>query len=196
MPFVASYESFARFVSLACHDLRTPLATVSGFAYTLEHTEDVGEPAARYVAMIQAASEQMGDLLDALGLVTRIESGRYEPALTEVDSLELARAAAERLGEKATASGSGSTVRVDRGPVEAGLAALALCTVRHGGIERVEVAAAGPSVEISPVPASAAQIVLAEDMKDLGASAARRLIEALGGTLTLDGERLVVALPS
>lgn len=196
MPFVASSESFARFVSLACHDLRTPLATVSGFAYTLEHTHDVGEPAARYVAMIQAASEQMGDLLDALGLVTRIESGRYEPALTEADSLELARAAAERLGEKATASGSGSTVRVDRGPVEAGLAALALCTVRHGGIERVEVAAAGPSVEISPVPASAAQIVLAEDMKDLGAAAARRLIEALGGTLTLDGERLVVALPS
>lgn len=196
MPFVASSESFARFVSLACHDLRTPLATVSGFAYTLEHTDDVGEPAARYVAMIQAASEQMGDLLDALGLVTRIESGRYEPALTEADSLELARAAAERLGEKATASGSGSTVRVDRGPVEAGLAALALCTVRHGGIERVEVAAAGPSVEISPVPASAAQIVLAEDMKDLGAAAARRLIEALGGTLTLDGERLVVALPS
>jgi signal transduction histidine kinase len=193
---VASSESFARFVSLACHDLRTPLATVSGFAYTLEHTDDVGEPAARYVAMIQAASEQMGDLLDALGLVTRIESGRYEPALTEADSLELARAAAERLGDKAAARGSGSTVRVDRVPVEAGLAALALCTVRHGGIERVEIAAAGPSVEISPVPASAAQIVLAEDMKDLGAAAARRLIEALGGTLTLDGERLVVALPS
>jgi signal transduction histidine kinase len=169
---------------------------VAGFAHTLERTDDLGDPAARYVAMIQAASEQMGELLDALGLVSRIESGRYQPALTEADSLELAQAAAERLGEKAGASGSGSTVRVDRGPVEAGLAALALCTVRHGGIERVEIAAAGSSVEISPVPSSAAQIVLAEDLKDLGAAAARRLIEAIGGSLTLEGERLVVRLPA
>jgi signal transduction histidine kinase len=193
---VASSESFARFVSLACHDLRTPLATVAGFAHTLERTDELGEPAARYVAMIQAASEQMGELLDALGLVTRIEAGRYEPALTEVDSLELARAAAERLAEKAGAGGSGAIVRVDRDPTEAGLSALALCTVRHGGLERVELTAAGPTVEISPVPASAAQIVLAEDLKDLGAATARRLIESLGGSLRLEGERLFVRLPA
>jgi signal transduction histidine kinase len=196
VPFVASSESFARFVSLACHDLRTPLATVAGFAHTLERTDELGEPAARYVAMIQAASEQMGELLDALGLVTRIEAGRYEPALTEVDSLELARAAAERLAEKAGAGGSGAIVRVDRDPTEAGLSALALCTVRHGGLERVELTAAGPTVEISPVPASAAQIVLAEDLKDLGAATARRLIESLGGSLRLEGERLFVRLPA
>jgi signal transduction histidine kinase len=193
---VASSESFARFVSLACHDLRTPLATVAGFAHTLERTDELGEPAARYVAMIQAASEQMGELLDALGLVTRIEAGRYEPALTDVDSLELARAAAERLAEKAGAGGSGAIVRVDRDPTEAGLSALALCTVRHGGLERVELTAAGPTVEISPVPASAAQIVLAEDLKDLGAATARRLIESLGGSLRLEGERLFVRLPA
>jgi signal transduction histidine kinase len=193
---VASSESFARFVSLACHDLRTPLATVAGFAHTLERTDELGEPAARYVAMIQAASEQMGELLDALGLVTRIEAGRYEPALTEVDSLELARSAAERLAEKAGAGGSGAIVRVDRDPTEAGLSALALCTVRHGGLERVELTAAGPTVEISPVPASAAQIVLAEDLKDLGAATARRLIESLGGSLRLEGERLFVRLPA
>jgi signal transduction histidine kinase len=196
VPFVASSESFARFVSLACHDLRTPLATVAGFAHTLERTDELGEPAARYVAMIQAASEQMGELLDALGLVTRIEAGRYEPALTDVDSLELARAAAERLAEKAGAGGSGAIVRVDRDPTEAGLSALALCTVRHGGLERVELTAAGPTVEISPVPASAAQIVLAEDLRDLGAATARRLIESLGGSLRLEGERLFVRLPA
>jgi len=196
VPFVASSESFARFVSLACHDLRTPLATVAGFAYTLERSDDLEDPAARYVAMIQAASEQMGELLDALGLVARIESGRYEPMLIEADSLELAQAAAERLGEQAVASGSGGVVRVDRAPVESGLAALASCTVRHGGIERVEIAAAGPSVEISPVPASAARIVLAEDLKDLGAAAARSVIEAIGGSLTLEGERLQVRLPA
>ena len=196
MPFVASTENFSRFVSLACHDLRTPLATVSGFAHTLERADELGDPAARYVSMMRAAAEQMGELLDALGVATRIEAGRYEPALIEADSLELVQAAAERLGEKAVASGSGATVRVDRVPVEAGLAALALCAVRHGGLERAEIVAAGETVEISPIPEAAAPIVLSEDLKDLGASTARRVIEAIGGSLTLEGERLLVRLPA
>ena len=195
MPFVASADEFPRFVSLACHDLRTPLATVGGFAHTLERADDLGDPAGRYVSMMRAAAEQMGELLDALGVATRIEGGRYEPALVEADSLELVRAAAERLGEKAVASGSGATVRVDRAPVEAGLAALALCAVRHGGLEQAEIAAAGETVEISPVPEAAAPIVLAEDLKDLGAATARRVIEAIGGSLVLEGERLLVRLP-
>ena len=196
MPFVASNEDFSRFVALACHDLRTPLATVGGFAHTLERGDELGDPAARYVSMMRAAAEQMGELLDALGVATRIEAGLYEPALIEADSLELVRAAAERLGEKAAPSGSGVTVRVDRGPVEAGLAALALCAVRHGGLERAEIVAAGETVEISPIQEDAAAIVLSEDLKDLGASTARRVIEAIGGSLTLEGERLLVRLPA
>ncbi len=35
-----------------------------------------------------------------------------------------------------------------------------------------------------------------EDLKDLGASTARRVIEAIGGSLTLEGERLLVRLPA
>lgn len=196
MPFVASPDEFSRFVSLACHDLRTPLATVSGFAYTLENGDELGDPATRYVAMMRAAAEQMGELLDALGLVTRIEAGRYEPALIEADSLELVQAAAARLGEKAEAGGTGATVRVDPAPVEVGLAALALCAVRHGALERAELVAAGETVEIAPIPDAAAAIVLSEDLKDLGAATARRVIEAIGGSLTLDGERLLVGLPA
>jgi signal transduction histidine kinase len=196
VPFVASAEDFPRFVALACHDLRTPLATVGGFAHTLERMEDLGDPAARYISMMRAAAEQMGELLDALGVVARIEAGRYEPALVEADTIELAQAAAERLGEKAVASGAGATVHVDRAPVEAGLAALALCAVRHGALERAELVAAGQTVEISPIPAAAAPIVLAEDLKDLGAATARRVIEAIGGSLALEGERLLVRLPA
>ncbi|HKB20473.1 MAG TPA: histidine kinase dimerization/phospho-acceptor domain-containing protein [Gaiellaceae bacterium] len=194
---MASPDEFPRFVSLACHDLRTPLATVSGFAHTLEAAEDIGDPAARYISMMRAAAEQMADLLDALGLVTRIEAGRYTPALIDVDTLELAQAAAERLGEQAAPGGSGGvTVRVDRGPVEIGLAGLALCAVRHGALERVEITAAGGTVEIAPIPEAAAPVVLAEDLKDLGAATARRVIEAIGGSLALEGERLLVRLPA
>ena len=193
---MASEDSFAQFVSLACHDLRTPLATVSGFAHTLQQTEELEDPAVRYVEMIQAASEQIGDLLEDLGLVARIEAGRYEPSLVEADSLELARSAAERLGEKATAAGVGDTVRVDRDPVERGLAGLALCALRHGALEQVTLTADGSSVWIEPVIPAVAPIVLGEDLKDLGAAAARRVVEALGGSLVLEGERLQVRLPT
>jgi signal transduction histidine kinase len=193
---LASEDSFAQFVSLACHDLRTPLATVSGFAHTLQQTEELEDPAARYVGMIQAASEQIAELLEDLGLVARIEAGRYQPSLVEADTLELARLAAERIGEKAAAAGVGATVRVDREPVQRGLAGLARCALRHGGLERVDLTADGSSVWIEPVTPAAAPILLGEDLKDLPAAAARRVVEALGGSLELEGERLQVRLPT
>ena len=193
---MATENSFSRFVSLACHDLRTPLATVSGFAHTLQQTEELGQPADRYVEMIQAASGQLSELLDDLGLVARLEDDRYAPSLVEADTLELVQAAVSRLGEKAVGSGSGAVVRIDRDHVERGVAALALCALRHGGLERVELTADGSSVWIEPVIPSAAAIVLSEDLKDLAAAAARRVVEALGGSLTLEAERLQVRLPT
>jgi signal transduction histidine kinase len=38
---------FARLVSLACHDVRTPLATVHGFVRTLERQLELQPPADR-----------------------------------------------------------------------------------------------------------------------------------------------------
>ncbi len=189
---MTSEASFASFVSLACHDLRTPLATVSGFAHTLDQTEGLGDPALRYVQMIQAAAEQIGELLQDLGVVARIEAGRYEPSLLDANTLELAQAAAARVGEKAAAGGAGAEVRVDREAVERGIAALARCALRHGALDEVELTAEGASVVITPIKVEVAPIVLSEDLKDLGAAAARRLVEARGGSLTVEGERLLV----
>jgi signal transduction histidine kinase len=188
-------DSFARFVSLACHDLRTPLATVSGFAHTLRQNE-LGQPADRYIEMIQAASGQIADILDDLGLAARIEGGLYAPNLAEADTLELAQAAVGRLGEKASAVGTGAEVLVDRDATERGLAALARCALRHGGLEQVELNADGAVVAISPVLEDVGPIILGDDLKDLGASAARRLVEATGGSVELVGDRLLVRLSS
>ena len=109
---MADEERFAQIVSIGAHDLSTPLATVYGFAKTLAKT-DLEEPAARYVEMIEAASAQLRDLVDELSLVTRIERGRYSPALSEADSLELAREACAELGERVAVSGEGAAVQVD-----------------------------------------------------------------------------------
>lgn len=187
-------DSFARLVSLACHDLRTPLATVSGFAHTLERLEQLEPPADRYVEMILAGSEQMAELLEDLALVARIESGRFEPQLFEANTLELVQAAATRLGERGRASGEGAAVEVDHDRAELALAALALCAVRHGGIDSVELRADGPEITIGPITPEAAPVVLAEELKDLGAAVARRVVEAMGGSLELDAGTLRIRL--
>src|SRR5213592_5279145 len=90
--------SFPRLVSLAAHDLRTPLATIHGFAQTLVRMGDLGQPKQRYAEMIDLAARQLAELLDELGLAARIEGGRYEPNLQPADTRELAFGAAEELG--------------------------------------------------------------------------------------------------
>jgi signal transduction histidine kinase len=192
----AEDTSFARLVSLACHDLRTPLATVHGFVRTLRRLEDRGEPEARYLAMMDAASEQMAQLLDDLGLVARIESGRFEPTVADGDTLELARQVAVDVGPDAVAvSGDGGPFTTEPAAVRRALASLARCLLRHGGLERVALSAVGPHVTLTPVPPSVAPILLADELRDFGAAVAGRVIAALGGSLEVDGEALQVRLP-
>ena len=194
---MAAESPFPRFVSLACHDLRTPLATVHGFARTLERIEPLSERTLTYVGMIEAASAEMVVLLDALALAARIEGGRYEPALVEADSLELVRTAAERVdaGEVEIA-GTGGEVQVELEPVTRGVAAFATCALRHGGIDRVSYAVQGAELRLTPVAEDVAPILLGDDLRDLGAATARRVVEALGGSVAVDADALAVRLPT
>ena len=187
--------SFARLVSLACHDLRTPLATVHGFARTITRTGDLQEPQSRYLAMIEAASGQLGELLDELSLVARIEGGRYDPTTQEADSLELARTAARELESGlVSVRGAGAPVAVDVPAVEGGLRALIRCALRHGGIDHVDVTVDGAEVRIAPITPASAPVVLGEDLRDLGAAVAVRVLHALGGEVELAGDTLRVRL--
>jgi len=52
-------DEYPRVVSLACHDLRTPLATVFGFSRTLARGGDLDERSARFVGMMGEAADQM-----------------------------------------------------------------------------------------------------------------------------------------
>jgi signal transduction histidine kinase len=192
---VSADLSFARLVSLACHDVRTPLATVHGFVKTLERTLELEPPSDRYMEMIEQASVQMAELLDELSLAARIESGRYEPVLRETDTLELARGAQERLGEDRVAvSGEGGPVSTDVDAVGRGVSALVQSALRHGGLDEVGVAVRGSEIDVSPVTHASARVVLGEDLRDLGAAVAVRLVAALGGSVSLDGEKLTIRL--
>ena len=187
-------SAFPRLVSLACHDLRTPLATVHGFAATLARG-GLDPPGDRYVEMIDAASAQLAELIEELSLAARIESGRYQPTLREADTLELAQAAAARLEEdRVRVTGSGAAVETDGDTVERGLAALFQSALRHGGLETVDAAVDGAEVRLSPVTGASAPVVLGEDLRDLGAAVAARLVAHLGGSLSVEGETLTIRL--
>jgi len=192
---VTEDNAFARLVSLACHDLRTPLATVHGFATTLTRGGGLEPPADRYVEMIDAASAQLAELIDELSLAARIESGRYDPTPREASTLDLAHAAAARLGEERVhVAGSGAELDTDADAVERGLAALFQSALRHGGLERVEVQVDGAEIRLSPVTAASAPVVLGDDLRDLGAAVAVRLIRRLGGAVSVDGETVTIGL--
>lgn len=187
--------SFARLVSLACHDLRTPLATVHGFATTLTRTVQLEAPADRYVEMISAASSQMAELLDELSLIARIEAGRYDPVLRETDTLTLAQGAAARLGEdRVHVTGEGASFETDVEAVERGVSALVQAALRHGGLDSVEVAVRSLEIDVSPVTDSAAPVVLGTELRDLGAAVAVRVIETLGGAVTVSSQTLTIRL--
>ncbi len=189
-------RQFAELVSVACHDILTPLATVYGFARTLEQLP-LDAPAPRYLEMIGAASAQIDELVDQLRLAARIESGRYDPTLVERDSLELAREAAGRLEEgRVNVAGRGSPVRVDPEPTARALSQLARATARFGGHESIDLEVRGPELVLSPLSRTAQPVVLGEEARELAAPAAALLIRALGGGLEARDETLVISLPT
>ncbi|HZT90862.1 MAG TPA: histidine kinase dimerization/phospho-acceptor domain-containing protein [Gaiellaceae bacterium] len=185
-----SAPRFPRVVSLACHDLRTPLATVYGFARTLARSGTLDERSQRFVGMIEEAAAQMSTLLDQLAVVARIEAGRWEPAMRAGDTFELARSDDERIEVR----GRGAAIETEVDAVSRALDSLAVAAVRFGPAERVTWTVAGRDLDLAPVTEAAGPVITGEELRDLGAMCARIVIEELGGSLKLDGERLLVRL--
>jgi signal transduction histidine kinase len=188
---------FSRLVSLACHDLRTPLATVFGFARTLSRSDGLDPTFVGYAEMIETASQQLGELIDELSLAARIDGGRYEPKRESMTTPALAAAAVERLGaERVGVSGDGATVSVDVEAAIRSVAALLQCALRHGGLDRVEVVLDGTDLRVSPITAASAPVVLGEDLRDLGAAVAVMHVRQLGGSVVVDDGTLTIRLPA
>lgn len=81
-------ESFAYAVS---HDLRAPLRSVDGFSQLLleRYTEQIDETGKRYLAHVRDASQEMGELIDALLQLSRV--ARLDLHQERVDLSALAR---------------------------------------------------------------------------------------------------------
>jgi signal transduction histidine kinase len=189
-------QSFAQLVSLACHDLRTPLATASGFAHTLQRLDQLGQPADRYVEMISAATDQLSELLDLLSAAARIETDRFEPRLLRTSTRELADTAAARIEDgRAAVEGDGVEVQADPDWGATSLSALAEAARRHGGLEQITITVAGPTISIAPIVDDAGVIAVGDDLRDFAAAVGARVLQSGGAVVELDGEALRVRFP-
>jgi signal transduction histidine kinase len=178
---------FERLVELACHDLRTPLATVNGFSKTILRAGELGD--IRFVEMIDEAAAELALLVDQLGLAAQIEAGRYDPRLVEASTLELAAASG------LPATGQGAPVETDADVVTRSLTALAAAAVRFGcHAPPPSWDVAGRELTLAPIAPGAAAALDGSEAEDLGALVARTAIAALGGAVELDGEELRVRL--
>ena len=157
-------------------------------ALTDGRTGAAGRP---YVEMIEAASAQIAELLDELSLAARLEGGRYEPALREADTLELALAAADGSAtERVHVTGEGTACR----PTSPPSTAASPRSSRRAPPRRPRRGRSRPPRRDrrSPITDSSAPVVLGRDLRDLGAAVAVRLVETLGGTVAVEAGVLTI----
>jgi signal transduction histidine kinase len=189
-------DSLPKLIALACHDLRTPLATVRGFARTLEGRGELEEPSLGWVRLIEQASIEMAELIDQLSLAARIEAGEYDPVRQPVSTEVMARQAVRTLAGRIALSGRGEAVLVDEKAAVRALAGLGRCLLRHGELERARLELRGPVLVFAPVGAATAAVMLGEDLRDLRAAIGVRVVRALGGEAVHTGGELEVRLPA
>src|SRR5262249_59337213 len=85
-------------------------------------------------------------------------------------------------------------VEVDRDACERAVSSLARCALRHGGFEQVQLAVRGAEIGLTPVTPASAPVLLGDDLRDLGAAVAVRVVRARGGTVEVDGDVLTIRL--
>jgi RNA methyltransferase, TrmH family len=196
--------SLAATLSAAAHDVRSPLTTLKGFASTLAERWEQMDDRARgdLLGGLSVDAERTTAAVKMLVDLARIETGGFRPSARILDVEEEARSVARALGRspdlpEVRISGS-ATGRID--PDRFGAMLLGLCesTAWWGGEGPIEVLLEerdGIVVEVSrkgdgPSPGQAP--FLADDpaagQGKVLPYLVRRLAEALGGSLTCEGD--------
>lgn len=99
----------SEFISVASHQLRTPLTGIKWFAELLRKKEKISPAQENYLRQIEASNERMIRLVDDLLNVSRIETGqKYAIVLRKVDMAALIREAVK----EAAISGAARKVKL------------------------------------------------------------------------------------
>ena len=87
-----------RFLSLAAHELKTPLTSIKGFSYSLARRLERGESCdLRHVQVLERQAERLHSLLEEMLEVSRIETGRFVLHQEPCETIELVQASLRSL---------------------------------------------------------------------------------------------------
>jgi K+-sensing histidine kinase KdpD len=185
----------------ACHELRSPLAVVYGFARMLENADGIEpEAQAKYVSQIVRSAERLDSMLDDLSKIGRIAAGRVHPQVEHVslrsivDDLCATSANEERLRVD---PGADVTIKADPAWLSESLQAVVDGLCFEDGIDvRMTWRHEQHEVQLQVMPSSTFPMVDVEpDKSGLGISLARMRVVAMGGSFDGSGDRVVVVLP-
>lgn len=184
----------------ACHELRSPLAVVYGFARMLEGSDVDPETVKRYVPQIVRGAERLDGLLDLLAQMGRVAAGRVLPSVSSVSLRSVVEdlAALERnQGRLRVEMGDDITVRVDQNWLSESLQAIVDGLCFDDGIDvRLSWTHEKHEVQVRIVPNSSFPMIDVEpDKASLGLALARMRTVAMGGSFDGIGDRIVLTLP-
>jgi two-component system OmpR family sensor kinase len=103
----ASEETMRRFVADASHELRTPLATVRAYAQLSARDHELPEGIERNISRIDRESVRMGELVEQLLLLARLDAGALanaDPAAVRAAEVNLSLVVAEASGDARAAA--------------------------------------------------------------------------------------------
>jgi signal transduction histidine kinase len=100
------------------HDLRTPLTVIGGFALALQDGTAAGGAAVRAARAISEETDRIERLVDGIGTIEEVRTGRLELRPEPLDAAALVAAAVERFAPGAAAAGI--ELRGERGRSQGG----------------------------------------------------------------------------
>jgi PAS domain S-box-containing protein len=147
-------------LAVTAHELRTPVAVITGYASMLQtYGDDLDDTERReIVEALNRASDRLRGLVDDLFTAARLETGGIEIRSAPFDLVELAREVATDLGGDAEVRGEETVVLGDRGRVQQMISNYLTNALRYGaapvrigvsdveGSARLEVTDAGPGI--------------------------------------------------
>ena len=206
-----------RFLSLAAHELKTPLTSIKGFSYSLARRLERDEPCdPRHVQVLERQAERLHSLLEEMLEVSRLETGRFVLHQEPCEVHELIDACVRALRRLGTGDGLEWTAGpplpliADRERVERALLAMVGRARAAGHPVRIDARSAGSRAVIrvswpgAPLPAAEREAAFAPrweappaQRQGLGMALfiGREAALLHGGSLRCEPSSLVLELP-